>query len=239
MESALKDSPRTAARRDEPKISGAAPAPHDTHGPVDSHEDHDEIPTVDSLPKPRRWMLVAAAIFVALVLAGAFAAGLIPHLSKTAEFDAEAAAVANDVPGVSIQFPNQTEATTQLDLPGSMQALQETSLFARTTGFLKKWNFDYGAHVKAGELLAEIDAPEVDEQLRQSKAQLAADQANTSKAELDFTFNSTTAQRYEALIKSNSVTPQELDMYHANMAKARTAVAQAKASVQADEANVK
>ncbi len=239
MESALKDSPRTANRRDESKVSAAAPVPHDTHGHAEPHEDHDEIPTVDSLPKPRRWVLVVVAVLVLLVLAGAFAAGLFPHLHRAAEFDAEAAAVANDVPGVSLQFPTQTEATTQLDLPGSMQALQETSLFARTTGYLKKWNFDYGAHVKAGELLAEIDSPEIDEQLRAMKAQLVSDQANASKSELDFTYVSTTAQRYEALIKSNGVTPQELDMYHANMAKARTAVAQAKAAVQADEANVK
>ena len=237
MESALKD-PRTP-RREEKSASGATPIAYDAHGPADSHEDHDEIPTVDSLPKPRRWVLVVSAIFVVIVLAGAFAAGLLPHMQRTAEMNAEAAAVANDVPGVSLQFPTPTDATTELTLPGSMQALQETALFARTTGYLKKWNFDYGAHVKAGELLAEIDAPEVDEQLREAKAQLASDQANASKAELDFTYVSTTTQRYEALIKTNGVTPQELDMYHANMAKARTAVAQAKASVQADEANVK
>jgi len=240
MESALKDSPRTTtARRDEAKVSGVVPAPHDTHGPVAPQEDHDEIPTVDSLPKPRRSLLVVGAVLVVLVLAGAFVAGLLPHLHRTAEFDAEAAAVANDVPGVTVQFPTQTEANTQLDLPGSMQALQETSLFARTTGYLKKWNFDYGAHVKAGEHLAEIDSPEVDEQLVAAKAQLVSDQANASKADLDFTYVSTTAQRFEALIKTNGVTPQELDMYHANMAKARTALAQAKATVQADEANVK
>jgi RND family efflux transporter MFP subunit len=238
MESALKDSPRTA-RRDEPTVAGTAPISHDPHGPVDTREDHDEIPTVDSLPRPRRWMLIVGAVLVLIVLVGAFFAGLLPHMQRTAGFNAEANAVASQLPTVSVQFPTQTSATTQLDLPGSMRALQETSLYARTTGYLKKWNFDYGAKVNSGELLAEIDAPEVDEQLRMARAQLASDQANASKADLDLTYVSTTTQRFEALIKTNGVTPQELDMYHANTAKARTALLQAKASVQADEANVK
>jgi len=117
--------------------------------------------------------------------------------------------------------------------------MQETAIYARTTGYLKKWNFDYGAHVKKNEVLAVIDSPDVDEQLREARASLESDKANQSKAELDFTYMDTTAKRYEALIKTNGVTPQELDMYHANLAKARTAVNVATAQLHADEANVK
>ena len=199
----------------------------------------DELPGEQALPKPRGAIVVFVAVVIVLVLAVALAVGLLPKLHRSAEFNAQAEAVASELPPVNVEYPRQSKAATKLDLPGSMQPLQETAIYARTTGYLKRWLFDYGAQVKAGQLLAEIDAPEVDEQLSQAKANLASDQANQSKAELDYTYTSTTAQRYDALIKTNSVTPQELDMYHANMAKARTAVATAKATVAADEANVK
>jgi RND family efflux transporter MFP subunit len=219
--------PPRLSRRDEPRPP-AAPMP-----------EHDEIPTADSLPRPKRGVLLLIALALVIILAIAFAMGLWPRLHRTAEFNAAAVAIANELPGVAVDYPTQTQAVTKLSLPGSMQALQETAIFARTTGYLKKWNSDYGAQVKAGDLLAEIDAPEVDEQLRQTRAMLDSDQANLAKSELDLTYNNVTSNRYDALIKSNSVTPQELDMYHANLAKARTAVSMAKANVAADAANVK
>lgn len=205
--------------------------------PPEHHED--EIPTVDSLPRPRRGVLLLIGLALLIVLGVTFAMGLAPRLHRTAQFNAEAEAIANELPAVAVDFPAQTQATTKLSLPGSVQALQETAIFARTTGYLKKWNYDYGAHVKAGDLLAEIDAPDVDEQLRQARATLDADKSNLSRSELDFTYNDVTTKRYEALIKTNSATPQELDMYHANLAKARTAVSVARANVAADDANVK
>ncbi|HEY8665801.1 MAG TPA: efflux RND transporter periplasmic adaptor subunit, partial [Tepidisphaeraceae bacterium] len=236
METALTENPRTG-RRDEAR--GVDPT-QDQHQAAPAPSGHDdEIPTVDSLPKPRRWMLVGGALVVLIVLVVAFVAGVLPHMHRSAEFEAQAAAVTNELPSVSVQYPAQSKATSDLKLPGSMQALQETALYARTGGYLKNWTADFGAQVKAGELLATIDAPEVDSQLDQAKAQLASDEANASKADLELMYVSTTTQRFEALIKSNGVTPQELDMYHANTAKARTALLQAKASVVADEANVK
>src|SRR5215472_2619720 len=183
--------PRTP-RLQEPEYS--APATQ-TQG----HDEHDEIPTADSLPRPKRAVLLIIALVLLVVVGVAFAMGIAPKLHRTAEFNAEAEAIANEVPGVAVDYPTQTQAISKINLPGSMQPLQETALFARTTGYLKKWYFDYGAHVKAGDLLAEIDAPDVDEQLRQARATLDSDNANLSKSQLDYTYNATTAKRYEAL----------------------------------------
>lgn len=214
----------------------SAPAQHE---PVGDDLDHDEIPTVTSLPRPRRTVIVVVAVLLVVAVVVAFAAGFIPRSHRVAEMEAGAAAAASDVPAVSVQYPKVSAQSTTLDLPGNVQPMQETALYARTSGYLKKWNVDIGGSVKAGDLLAEIDTPEVDAQLRAAKATLASDVANASKMELDLTYVSTTAKRFESLEKTNGVTPQELDMYHANVAKARTALKVANAQVEADEANVK
>ena len=223
--------PPRPPRRDEAAKASAVPSEHEEH--------YDEIPTAESLPRPKRGILVGIALAILILLGVAFALGVLPKLHRTAEFNAEAEAIASELPAVNVEFPTQTKSSTELNLPGSMQALQETAIYARTTGYLKKWLVDYGGQVKAGQLLAEIDAPEVDEQLRESRATVASDQANVSRMDLDLTYNATTTKRYEALINTNGVTPQELDLYHANLAKARTALAMAKATLAADEANVK
>ena len=123
---------------------------------------HDEIPSADSLPRPKRAILWVLAIIVILLIGVAFAAGYLPRIHRDSVLNDEAQARANALPGVSVQLPQKTEPSTALELPGNIQPLQETSLYARTTGYLKKWNFDIGTHVKAGELLAEINAPDMD-----------------------------------------------------------------------------
>ena len=82
------------------------------------------------------------------------------------------------VPSVSVVTPKHTAAATEIILPGNMQPFISSPIYARTDGYLKKWYFDIGAHVKAGELLATIQSPEIDEQLSQAKSTLATAQAN-------------------------------------------------------------
>ena len=89
-------------------------------------------------------------------------------------------------------------------LPGNMQAFVATPIFARISGYLKKWYCDIGARVKAGELLAEIETPEIDRQLEQARADLATAQAN-------FELARTTADRYQNLFKTEAVAKQDLD----------------------------
>ena len=199
----------------------------------------DEIPTAQSLAKPRTGVLIAIGVGAIALIGCAFAIGYLPKVHNNAELRAEAEARIDTLVPVSLALPQQAQAASQLDLPGNIQPLQETAIYARTTGYLKRWLVDIGAHVEAGQLLAEIDSPEVDQELQQAKATLQSDQANVSKMQLDLTFVETTLKRYETLIPTNGVTPQELDQNRANAAKARTALAQAQATVASDEANVR
>lgn len=200
---------------------------------------HDQIPALDNLPKPNRALMIALAVLLVLVMAGGFVLGLLPKLQRNAELNADAQAEFDPLPAVSVQFPRASQSAGDIQLPGNVQPLQETAIYARTTGYLKRWLVDIGGHVKAGQLLAEIDSPEVDQQLMQARADLASAQANLSKSQLDLTYVETTLKRFEALIRTNGVTPQELDMHRADTAKARTAVSQAQATVASDQANVR
>jgi RND family efflux transporter MFP subunit len=129
------------------------------------------------------------------------------------------------VPSVSVVEPKPAAPGQEIILPGNMQPLISSPVYARTDGYLKKWYFDIGAHVKAGQLLATIQSPEIDEQLSQAKSTLATAQANLNLAEI-------TKTRYEAMFQKHAVAQQDRDnaegTYSAN-----------KAIVDADMANVR
>jgi|ERR1017187_214731 RND family efflux transporter MFP subunit len=132
---------------------------------------------------------------------------------------------ASAVPVVAVIHATPLNADSGLVLPGALQAFVESPIYARTNGYLKKWYKDIGSNVKQGELLAEIDTPEIDQQLSQARADLGTSEANVN-------LSATTAARYQDLIKTDSVSKQEVDNavgdYNAK-----------KAMVQSAEANVK
>ncbi|MGO9094482.1 MAG: efflux RND transporter periplasmic adaptor subunit [Bryobacteraceae bacterium] len=105
---------------------------------------------------------------------------------------------------VGVIRPKAGAPEDELVLPGNIQAFTDTPVYARTNGYLKRWYFDIGARVKSGELLAEIETPEVDQQLRQARAQLETAQANNRLA-------ATTADRWKSLLESDSVSHQETE----------------------------
>jgi RND family efflux transporter MFP subunit len=92
--------------------------------------------------------------------------------------------LAESIPSVTVIHPQRGELKEEIALPGNIQAFVDAPVYARTSGYLKKWYFDIGARVKIGELLADIDSPEIDQQLMQAKAQLATAQANLKLAEI-------------------------------------------------------
>jgi RND family efflux transporter MFP subunit len=108
------------------------------------------------------------------------------------------------VPTVTVIHPRRGSALEEVVLPGNAQAYIATPIYARTNGYLKSWSSDIGAHVKAGQLLAEIETPEVDRQLDQARADLATAQANLN-------LSKTTAERYQTLFKSDSVAKQDVE----------------------------
>ena len=168
----------------------------------------------------QRWWIAALAL---ALVAGVFVAGVVPRKRAEANLAKETEAMA--VQTVAVVRPQRSTPLKEIVLPANVQPFIDAPIYARTNGYLKKWYADIGTHVKAGELLAEIETPEVDQQLRQARADLATAQANLSLAEI-------TANRYEGLLKSDSVSKQDAD-------NAEGSYAAQKATVQAMEANVR
>jgi RND family efflux transporter MFP subunit len=107
-------------------------------------------------------------------------------------------------PSVSVVAPKQTAPSQEIILPGNIQPFVSSPIYARTDGYLKKWYFDIGAHVKAGDLLATIQTPEVDEQLSQARSTLATAQANLKLSQI-------TRDRYQSLLSKHAVAQQDVD----------------------------
>lgn len=128
------------------------------------------------------------------------------------------------IPTVSVVAVKLAPPTQDLVLPGTVEAWSDAPLYARTNGYLKKWNFDIGASVKEGDVLAEIDTPEVDQQTRQAEADLAQAQANEQLAK-------STADRYQDLFKQHYVSKQDLDDRISNLAAKRAALDAAHANL--------
>jgi len=171
----------------------------------------------------RRWWLV---LLVVVVLAVVLISGILPRIQARSTLKKETAEMA--IPTVSVVHPQHTAPSQEVVLPASVQAYMDSPIYARTNGYLKSWNADIGAHVKAGQLLAEIDAPEVNQQLRQSLADLATAEANVHLAQI-------TADRYAGLLKTDSVSKQDADNAESDFTAKKTVVQSSQANVKRQE----
>ena len=169
---------------------------------------------------PHRWLM---PVMVSVVVLTVLFFGIRSRLNAEASLRTVTAQMA--VPSVSVVQPKRAAPAQEIILPGNMEPFISSPVYARTDGYLKKWDFDIGAHVKAGQLLATIQSPEIDEQLSQARSTLATAQANLNLAEI-------TQTRYEAMFQKHAVAQQDRDnaagTYSAN-----------KAMVDADMANVR
>jgi RND family efflux transporter MFP subunit len=127
-------------------------------------------------------------------------------------------------PVVQVIYPQPGAPTQEIVLPGSTQAFIDTPIYARTNGYLKRWYFDIGARVKQGQLLAEIETPEIDQQLEQARSDFETAEANLQLAK-------TTADRWQFLVKSGSVSKQETDQAVSNLAGMKAAADASAANV--------
>jgi RND family efflux transporter MFP subunit len=172
-------------------------------------------------PQSRRRWLVAG--LVALAAIGVLAVGIRSRLNAEKSLQTVTGQMA--IPSVSVAALKQTAPSQEITLPGNIQPFISSPIYARTDGYLKKWYFDIGAHVKAGDLLAVIQTPEVDDQLAQARSTLATAEANLRLAQI-------TQDRYQSLLTKHAVSQQDVDnavgTYSAN-----------KAIVDADTANVR
>jgi RND family efflux transporter MFP subunit len=158
----------------------------------------------------KQWLVLAAAV---ILVAALLTSGIRSRVKARAALDTETAQAA--LSAVSVVSPKQTTPAEEIILPGNVQPYISSPIYARTNGYLKKWYFDIGAHVKQGELLAVIETPEVDQQLEQARSNLLTAQANLELASI-------TKARYQGLLKSNAVSQQDVDnavgTYNANNA---------------------
>lgn len=126
--------------------------------------------------------LITLIAGVGALVTGLLAIGIMPRLQQRTELAALAKSAETDVPTVNVVKPKRAASSTDLSLPASIQAKQETSIYARTNGYLRRRSVDMGDKVQAGQLLAEIDTPEADQEVAQSRAELARAEANLAQA---------------------------------------------------------
>jgi len=164
----------------------------------------------------------AIGIFVTVALLVAIVYGL--HLRSASEKGLSVATEEAAIPSVNVVHPVPGSKADDLALPGSVQAFTDTPIYSRTNGYLKKWYFDIGSRVRKGDLLAEIETPEIDQQLDQSRAELERMQANADLAGV-------TSNRWQGLLAKHAVSQQEADQTRANYIAAQAAVDASRANV--------
>ena len=179
------------------------------------------LSVVKGVRRSKRGWLIAGALLV--VFGGIVVYGILSRHLKGNTVRAETAQMA--APSVSVVSPQRSAPSQEIVLPGNVQPFISSPIYARTNGYVKSWHADIGAHVRKGQLLAVIETPEVDQQLLQSRSNLATAQANLKLAEI-------TKNRYQGLLATHAVAQQDADnaigTYNAN-----------KAIVEANQANVK
>ena len=161
----------------------------------------------------------AGIIFVIVVVA-VVAYGLVSRAAENTRLQELTEAQA--IPNVAVDLPGHSEGGNGIDLPGRLEAFVRAPIYARVPGYLKSWKYDIGSKVKAGDMLAEIDTPDLDQQLLQARADLNVAEANAKLAEI-------TAKRWQSLAGTDAVAKQDVDQrtftWNADIAQVKSAQA--------------
>lgn len=165
------------------------------------------------------WIGIAVIAVVILVV---IVTGILARSASERSLEHQTSEAA--IPIVQVIYPSLSTLSSEISLPGNTQAFTDTPIYSRTNGYLKSWHFDIGAHVRKGQLMAEIETPELDQQLQVAQADLKSVQANLDLA-------TTTSARYQNLLKTNSVSKQETDVAMGDASAKRAAVDASMANV--------
>ena len=189
-------------------------------------------------PRARLRPLLTFFAILALIVITAVVAGLLPRLQREHSLVSAAASEREQRPSVNVTAARLQGTDADLDLPGDLQALIESPIFARADGYLVKRNVDIGDHVKAGQVMAEIETPELDQQIEQAKATLSNSVSTLKELEADLTLakanyklSQQTAQRWDALEKKGAVSHQETDEKRADLDVKRAQMEAAEAKI--------
>jgi RND family efflux transporter MFP subunit len=179
-------------------------------------------PEKDGIIQTSRPRLGRLALLIALLIGGAALAGFLPRWRDHKALVAESRELA--VTTVSVTRPSPAQATAPMLLPAEIKPFLEASIHARASGYVKKWLADIGSEVESGQILAEIDSPELSQELSQGRAQLL-------QAQAAFELAQTTAARWAELLKTESVSQQEEAEKRADLALKSATVEAARANV--------
>lgn len=200
-----------------------------------SHESLPELPVAAPVSSRSFWRGLAVLIGVVLLL---FAAGLLPKLRRAARLKAAAAAEGGATLRVDLVKPQPVVDDQPLILPGSIEPLRETIVHARASGYLRRFRVDIGDTVAAGQILAELDTPEVDQELRQAEAALAQTETAIEQARANRALSRVTTARYEKLAPTGVASQQEVEQHRTETAVSEANVRAAEAAASSSRANV-
>lgn len=219
-----------------------APVQPDPHNSVPSQVHHEEEELGFDLPPPARLTRIRAMALLfgaGVVLSAAFAVGYLPKRQAKQELLAGAERAEQRVLRVQVVTPKPMPGDRALSLPGSVQPLEETVVYPRASGYIRKWNFDIGDKVEEGAVLAEIDTPELDQQLLQARAQLVQADASLLQARATQSFSKTALERYKELTPKGVTSQQDLEQKEAQAKVDEANVKVALAGVEAQNANIR
>jgi multidrug efflux pump subunit AcrA (membrane-fusion protein) len=193
----------------------------------------------------KRRKLIVGSLIVLVFFSSLLTLGITAHVKRLRKIDNASNAVKQAVPVVQVITAQQSHANSDLVLPGNIEAIQVTTINARTSGYLKQWYVDLGDRVRVGQKLADIDTPEVDQALQQAqsdllqaRAMLAQSQANLEQARTNMAFARVSFARYQNLVELGVVTHQDTDQREAEYNSAKATVNAMQASVRVSESSI-
>jgi RND family efflux transporter MFP subunit len=207
--------------------------------PPPPHEGHElgfDLPQPAVVSRTRVLVLGLAGV---VVLGAAFVFGYLPRRADRAALVQANQVAGGALPSVDVVTPKASSSDRALSLPGSVQPLEETVVYARASGYVRKWYADIGDKVKDGQLLAELDTPELDQELDQARAQLLQAQATLVQAKANRGLSQTNLERYVKLAPSGVVSQADLEQRHAMADVDEANVSVAQASIAAQQANMR
>lgn len=189
--------------------------------------------------QPKKRTVLIAGVVLALVFVALFLSGYLPLAQRQSALKAESGRASDAAIRVTVAHPKRVSGDERVQLPGTIQAIEETTIYPRVNGYLKKWYVDIGDEVKAGDLLAEIETPELSEEKHQAEAAVGQARARLLTAEANVRLTTSSYERYKGASERGGISPQELAERSAAVETAQAAVAAAKADIAAGEANVR
>jgi RND family efflux transporter MFP subunit len=186
--------------------------------------------------RSRRYWTISLGLVALIVL---MTLGIVPRVQRSMVLEAETAEVKSARPRVGVTRVERAPEVSDLTLPGNIRAFLDTPVYARTNGYLRRFLVEIGDHVREGQLLGEIETPEIDQELRQSRATLEQSRAALAQAQVNLDIARITMERWRRLIQRKAVTQQELDDREATFRARLADVESAQANVHANEANVR